>query len=45
MKSKRDSFTRFGLLMTLWFLVVAAVGLTVAGVVIWAIIKLVSHFT
>lgn len=45
MKSKRDSFTRFGLLMALWFLIVATVGLTVAGVVIWAIIKLVTHFT
>lgn len=45
MKNKQAGYTLMELLMILWFLIVAAVGLTVVGVVIWAIIKLVSHFT
>lgn len=45
MKNKQAGYTLMELLMVLWFLIVAAVGLTVVGVVIWAIIKLVTHFT
>lgn len=45
MKSKQAGFTLMELLMVLWFLIVATVGLTVVGVIIWAIIKLVTHFT
>lgn len=45
MKNKQAGYTLMELLMVLWFLIVAAVGLTVVGVVIWAIIKLVTHLT
>ena len=45
MKRKQSGYTLIELLMVLWFLIVAGIGLTVIGTVIWAIIKLVTHFT
>lgn len=45
MKRKQSGYTLIELLMVLWFFIVAGVGLTVIGVVIWAILKLVTHFT
>lgn len=42
---KQRGYTVVELLIALWALIIVAAGISIIGVVIWAIVKLVSHFT
>lgn len=42
---KQRGYTVVELLFALWTLIIVAAGISIIGVVIWAIVKLVSHYT
>jgi type II secretory pathway pseudopilin PulG len=45
MYRKQRGYTIIELLMVIWFMFVATAGVAVVGTVIWALVRLVTHFT